>query len=195
MNMEQTEILVNVEHAGIQGFETFVDGLILSLIGLFTLLLIILPIKILSVILAIIILFLSINQNSADSTSVNTTIISYILIIIVGLPFSSNLLIISNYYNLNVSEWLSLFRNDITECFNLCIQNEYHWIFQLILKYRFSQLKFDFLGLAEESESRILNQVLRLVDQPQIYGTSGLSQCSNYRSWKDITFWLNPHII
>ena len=116
--MEQNEILVNVEHAGIQGFETFVDGLILSLIGLFTLLLIILPIKILSVILAIIILFHSINQNSADSTSVNTTIIFYILIIVVGITIFIKSYI-SYYYNLNVIECLNLFQNYIIECFNL----------------------------------------------------------------------------
>ena len=121
--MEQKEIiLVNVEHAGIQGFETFVDGLILSLIGLFTLLLIILPIKILSVILGIIILFLSINQNSADSTSVNTTIIFYILIIVVGITIFIKSYI-SYYYNLNVIECLNLFRNYIIECFNLLRMN------------------------------------------------------------------------
>ena len=120
--MEQNEILVNVEHAGIQGFETFVDGLILSLIGLFTLLLIILPIKILSVILAKIILFHSINQNSADSTSVNTTIIFYILIIVVGITIFIKSYI-SYYHNLNVIECLNLFRSYIIECFNLLRMN------------------------------------------------------------------------
>ena len=120
--MEQNEILVNVEHAGIQGFETFVDGLILSLIGLFTLLLIILPIKILSVILGIIILFHSINQNSADSTSVNTTIIFYILIIVIGITIFIKSYI-SYYYNLNVIECLNLFQNYIIECFNLFRMN------------------------------------------------------------------------
>ena len=106
MNMEQSEIiLVNVDHAGIQGFETFVDGLILSLMGLFTLILIKLPIKILAVILVIIILFHSTNQNSADSTSVNTTLIIYILIIVVGI--TNFIKFILHYYNLNVIEFLN----------------------------------------------------------------------------------------
>ena len=123
MNMEQTEIiLVNVDHAGIQGFETFVDGLILSLIGFFTLILIISPIKILTVILAIIMLLLSINQNSTDSTSVNTTLIIYILIILVGITIFIKSFI-SHYYNLNVIECLNSFRNDIIECFNLFRMN------------------------------------------------------------------------
>jgi uncharacterized membrane protein YqjE len=118
MNMDQNEVLVNVEHAGIQGFETFVDGLILSLMGLFTLILIKLPIKILAVILVIIILFHSTNQNSADSTSVNTTNIIYILIFVVGITIFIKSYI-SYYYNLNVIECLNLFRNDIIECLNL----------------------------------------------------------------------------
>ena len=118
MNMEQTEIiLVNVDHAGIQGFETFVDGLILSLIGFFTYILIILPIKILTVIQAMIILLLLTNQNSVDSTSVNTTLIIYIFIIVVGITiFIKSIL---HYYNLNVIECLNSFRNYIIECFNL----------------------------------------------------------------------------
>ena len=126
MNMEQNETnLVNpdwdgfwpVDHAGIQGFETFVEGLILSLIGLFTLILILLPIKILTVILAIIILLQLTNQNSADSTSVNTTLIIYSLIIVVGITiFIKSIL---HYYNLNVIECLNSFRNYIIECFNL----------------------------------------------------------------------------
>jgi hypothetical protein len=123
MNMEQTEIiLVNVDHAGIQGFETFVDGLILSLIGLFTLILIISPIKILTVILAIIILLLSTTQNSVDSTSVNTTLIIYILIILVGITIFIKSCILY-YYNLNVIECLNSFRNYIIECFNLFRMN------------------------------------------------------------------------
>ena len=120
--MDQNEVLVNVEHAGIQGFETFVDGLILSLMGLFTLILIKLPIKILAVILVIIILFHSTNQNSADSTSVNTTNIIYILIFVVGITIFIKSYI-SYYYNLNVIECLNSFRNDIIECFNLFRMN------------------------------------------------------------------------
>ena len=119
MNMEQNEIILdNVEHAGIQGFETFVDGLILGLIGFFTLILILLPIKILTVIITIIILLQSTNQNSADSTSVNTTVIIYILIIVVGITIFIKSYILYDY-NLNVIECFNLFRNYIMECFSL----------------------------------------------------------------------------
>ena len=143
MNMEQTEIiLVNVDHAGIQGFETFVDGLLLSLIGLFTLILIISPIKILTVILTIIILLLSTNQNSADSTSVNTTLIIYILFIVVGIIiFIKSIL---HYHNLNVIECLNSFRNYIIECFNLLRMNIIEF-FNWFWKLKYSQLKFDVL--------------------------------------------------